>query len=57
MYLFLIAGFVFSKDGKPIQDANVVVEGISHNVTTTIDGEYWRLLLPGSYSVYATAWG
>ncbi|XP_014480022.1 PREDICTED: carboxypeptidase D-like [Dinoponera quadriceps] len=52
-----IKGFVHSKDGNPIQEANIIVAGINHNVTTTIDGEYWRLLLPGNYSVYATAWG
>ncbi|EZA54200.1 Carboxypeptidase D [Ooceraea biroi] len=52
-----IKGFVRSKDGNPIQNANVVVDRINHNVTTTADGEYWRLLLPGTYSVYATAWG
>ncbi|EFN82672.1 Carboxypeptidase D [Harpegnathos saltator] len=52
-----IKGFVYSKDGNPIQEANIVVEGINHNITTTINGEYWRLLLPGTYSVYATAWG
>ncbi|XP_012529985.1 carboxypeptidase D [Monomorium pharaonis] len=52
-----IKGFVRSADGKPIERANVVVEGINHNVTTTADGEYWRLLLPGTYSVYAIAWG
>lgn len=52
-----IKGFVGSTDGKPIKRANVIVEGINHNVTTTTNGEYWRLLLPGTYSVYATAWG
>ncbi|KAL0114982.1 hypothetical protein PUN28_010506 [Cardiocondyla obscurior] len=52
-----IKGFVRDKDGKPIRRANVIVEGINHNVTTTSNGEYWRLLLPGTYSVYATAWG
>ncbi|XP_032665453.1 carboxypeptidase D-like [Odontomachus brunneus] len=52
-----IKGFVYSKDGNPIQAANIVVEGINHNITTTADGEYWRLLLPGTYSVHATAWG
>jgi len=55
--IYLSTGFVRSKDGKPIARANVVVEGINHNVTTTADGEYWRLLLPGTYSVYATSWG
>lgn len=53
-----IKGFVRDGDnGNPIEKANIVIEGINHNVTTTADGEYWRLLLPGTYSVYATAWG
>ncbi|KYN37346.1 Carboxypeptidase D [Trachymyrmex septentrionalis] len=52
-----VKGFVFNKDGRPIERANVVVEGINHNVTTTVNGEYWRLLLPGTYSVYCVAWG
>lgn len=55
--MILIAGFVYDKNGNPIQGANIVVEGINHNITSTADGEYWRLLLPGIYSVYATAWG
>ncbi|KYM95838.1 Carboxypeptidase D [Cyphomyrmex costatus] len=52
-----VKGFVFSKDGRPIEKANIVVEGINHNVTTTVNGEYWRLLLPGTYSIYCVAWG
>ncbi|XP_011647483.1 carboxypeptidase D-like [Pogonomyrmex barbatus] len=52
-----IKGFVRSRNGNPIERANIIVEGIDHNVTTTADGEYWRLLLPGTYSVYAAAWG
>lgn len=53
-----IKGFVYDRDnGNPIEKANIVVQGINHNVTTTADGEYWRLLLPGTYSVYVTAWG
>lgn len=51
-----IKGFVRRQDGEPIQGAKIIVEGINHNVTTTVDGEYWRLLLPGTYSIYATAW-
>ncbi|GAB1867429.1 Carboxypeptidase D [Camponotus japonicus] len=53
-----IKGFVRNTDnGNPIERANIVIKGINHNITTTTDGEYWRLLLPGIYSVYATAWG
>lgn len=52
-----ILGLVRDTEGQPVEDANIVVHGIDHNVTTTNRGEYWRLLLPGTYSVYATAWG
>lgn len=33
------------------------VANINHNVTTSELGEYWRLLLPGTYSVTASAYG
>lgn len=52
-----IIGFVRDENGSSIQGASIVVDGINHNVTTTSDGEYWRLLLPGNYSVYSIAWG
>ncbi|XP_020298927.1 carboxypeptidase D-like [Pseudomyrmex gracilis] len=52
-----IKGFVRDENGSSIQEASIVVDGINHNVTTTSDGEYWRLLLPGNYSVYSIAWG
>lgn len=38
-------------------DADVVVEGLAHNVTTSNKGEYWRLLVPGKYRLYASAYG
>lgn len=52
-----VKGFVLNEQGEPVLDADVVVEGINHNVTTSNRGEYWRLLRPGQYSVYATAYG
>lgn len=55
MYLFL--GGVFDIDGQPIESADIQVYGINRTVTTTARGEYWRLLLPGNYIVYASAWG
>ena len=42
---------------KPIEGATVQIEGVQHNVTTTNRGEYWRLALPGVYSVTARAAG
>ena len=52
-----VKGLVTNPNGEPILDADVVVEGIPHNVTTSNKGEYWRLLLPGVYNIYATAYG
>jgi len=51
--------------GSPIEDAQIkvknVTEGegriISHDVTTSDNGEYWRLLTPGRYEVAATKSG
>jgi carboxypeptidase D len=48
-----IKGLVLDTDNKPIEEAEVVVYGINRNVTTTSRGEYWRLLVPGNYIVYA----
>ncbi|XP_011313662.1 carboxypeptidase D-like [Fopius arisanus] len=50
-------GVVMDTEGEPIEGAQVGVYGINRNVTTTNRGEYWRLLLPGNYVVYASAWG
>ncbi|GFY39431.1 carboxypeptidase D [Trichonephila inaurata madagascariensis] len=44
-----------TKEG--IQQAFVRVSGIDHNVTTTKTGHYWRLLLPGLYTVEFSSYG
>ena len=33
------------------------MSGISHNVTTTADGEFWRLLVDGTYTYTVHAFG
>ena len=53
-----LAGFVTDNiTGQPIANASIDIIGRNHSVTTTRDGEYWRLLSPGAYSVVASAHG
>lgn len=53
----IILGVVQDEDGYPVEGAWVVVDGIDHNVKTTSRGEYWRLLLNGTYYISAFAPG
>ncbi|XP_054714208.1 carboxypeptidase D-like [Uloborus diversus] len=46
-----------STDKSAIELAFIHVSGIDHNVTTTKDGHYWRLLLPGVYTVEVSSYG
>ena len=52
-----VHGFVKDQHGTPIVDAVIHVKGIKHNVTTARYGDFWRLLVPGDYQVYACAKG
>ena len=57
-----IRGFIFKSDSTPLEGALVSVEKIQNgggmkvlkNVTSFDNGDYWRLLLPGRYSVAVT---
>jgi len=50
-----VKGLVKDEAGDPVPDAVVVVQGIEHNITTTSQGEYWRLLAPGTYTLIVSA--
>lgn len=39
------------KSGKALSDVRVKVYGIDHDVFSSSHGDFWRLLLPGSYYV------
>ncbi|XP_045429936.1 carboxypeptidase Z [Pipistrellus kuhlii] len=52
-----IKGVVMDKFGKPVKNARISVKGIRHDITAAPDGDYWRLLPPGTHIVIAQAPG
>lgn len=53
-----IKGLVQDASGYPIRDAQIYVSGLEDKpIRSSKRGEYWRLLTPGIYSVYASAFG
>lgn len=46
-----IFGTVVDQNGRPVVNASIKIKDIDHDIYTTRDGEYWRLLLPGEYQV------
>ncbi|XP_077982329.1 carboxypeptidase E-like isoform X2 [Glandiceps talaboti] len=52
-----IKGIVRDTNNNPIAEAVIEVDGIDHDITSLSSGEYWRLLLPGTYRVHASASG
>ncbi|EDV26043.1 expressed hypothetical protein [Trichoplax adhaerens] len=52
-----IKGIVTDNQGSRVSGASISVQGRGKVIKSTTDGEYWRLLLPGTYSVTASASG
>ncbi|XP_065663619.1 carboxypeptidase D isoform X1 [Hydra vulgaris] len=52
-----IKGIILDEFGKPIVKAIISVENINHNVKSISNGNYWRLLVPGVYTVTVAAKG
>ncbi|GBP60052.1 Carboxypeptidase E [Eumeta japonica] len=50
-------GFVMDENGNPVERAGIRVKGRDVTYRTTKYGEFWRILLPGTYRVEVTAEG
>jgi carboxypeptidase D len=48
-----VKGMVWDKNNNPVEGARIRVEGNDKLIMTSEHGEYWRLLLPGTYRVRA----
>ncbi len=52
-----VSGFVMDNTGVGIKGAVIAVSGREHVVASAKDGDYWRLLIPGTYSILVTSEG
>uniref|UniRef100_A0AAV2LL06 Peptidase M14 domain-containing protein n=1 Tax=Knipowitschia caucasica TaxID=637954 RepID=A0AAV2LL06_KNICA len=52
-----IKGIIYDENNNPVGKAEISVSGVNHDVTSGADGDYFRLLLPGTYTVTASAAG
>lgn len=53
-----IKGFVRDVvTGAALENATIAVAGIAHNITTGQFGDYYRLLVPGTYNITASVTG
>lgn len=45
------------KSRTPIKSAVISIKNNDHNITSSLQGEYWRILLPGIYTITVSAFG
>ncbi|KAF6216380.1 hypothetical protein GE061_000722 [Apolygus lucorum] len=50
-----VKGVISLEDGTPVPQAAIEIIGNGHKVYSTDRGEYWRLLLPGQYTMKVSA--
>ena len=49
-----VRGLVMDRDtGEPIRGAEIIIGDREKTVTTSSRGEFWRLLVPGTYDIRA----
>ena len=46
-------GFVLDDEGNPIEGAKIIVDSRTKLIRTHESGDYWRLLVPGTYTIRA----
>ena len=46
-----IRGFVVDEKGRPLEGARIIIENRAKKIKTFKDGDFWRLLVPGNYTV------
>ena len=46
-----------NQEGKPIKGASISIGDRRHDIKSSIDGDFWRLLVPGTYDVTVRAKG
>ena len=52
-----ISGFITDTNGHPVVNATIHIHQIEHDVKSASYGDYWRLLVPGNYTITVTADG